>query len=58
MGYKIGGGDAHGKRNWSMEQYSRTLGEGFFLLYGFNFFPILQFFKTLSSPPWRAISIC
>jgi len=58
MGYKIGGGDANGRCNWSMKQYSRTLGEGLFLLYGSNFFPTLQFCKTLGSPPWRAISIC
>jgi len=58
MGYKIGGEDANGRRKWSMEQYSRILGEGLFLLYGSNFFPILQFCKTLGSPPWRAICIC
>jgi len=58
MGYKIVGEDANGRHNWSMEQYSRTLGEGLFQLYGSNFFPILQFCKTLGSLPWRAISIC
>jgi len=26
MGFKIGGGDANGRRNRSMKQYSRTLG--------------------------------
>jgi len=58
MGYKIGDGDANERRNWSIEQYSRTLGDGLFLLYGSNFFHILQFCKTLGSPPCRAISIC
>jgi len=47
MGYGIRDGDANGRHNWSMEQYSRTLGEGLFLLYGSNFFPILQFCKIL-----------
>jgi len=57
MGYKIGGGDANERCNWSMGQYSRTLVDGLFLIYGSNFFPILQFCKTLGSPSWRAISI-
>jgi len=39
MVYKIGGGEANGRRNWSMEQYSRTLGERLFLLYGSIFVP-------------------
>ena len=58
MGYGIGNKDANERRNWSMKQYSRALGEGLFLLYGSNFFPILQFCKTLGSPPWRTIYIC
>jgi len=58
MDYEIGGGDANERRNWSMGQHSRTLGEELFLLYGSNFFPILQFCKILGSPSWRAISIC
>jgi len=58
MGYKIGGRDANGRRNWSMELLSRTLGEVLLLFDCSNMFPILQFYKTLGSPPWTAISIC
>jgi len=42
MGYEIGGGDANGRCNWSMEQYSRILGEGLLLLYGSNFFNFVK----------------
>jgi len=58
MGYEIEGKYANERHNWSMKQLSRTLEERFLLLYGSNFFFILQFCKTLGSPPWRVIYIC
>jgi len=58
MDYKVGDKDANERHNWIMKQLSKTLGEGLLLLYGSNFFFILQFCKILGSPPWRAISIC
>jgi len=43
---RIRGVDAKGKRNWSMKQLVRTLGEGLHLLFGFNLFPISLICKT------------
>jgi len=45
-GLRIEDRDANGRRNWSMEQLPRTLGEGLHLLFGFHFFPISSICKT------------
>jgi len=45
-GLRIGGVDAKGRRNWSIEKLLRTLGEGLHLLFGFNLFSISLISKT------------
>jgi len=43
---RIRDGDTNERRNWSMKQLPRTLGEGLHLLFGFHFFPISSICKT------------
>jgi len=45
-GLRIGDGDANRRRNWSMEQLPRSLGEGLPILFGFDFFLISSICKT------------
>jgi len=45
-GLQIGGVDAKGRHNWSMEKLLKTLGEGLHLLLGFHFFLISSICKT------------